>query len=150
MEERLTCICTSLKLILMLDSIVNAVRHCLNHYISAPDVSNYGDRRMILFQTCHLDLSFGPSLYIDESEYKPLSYFITKRNSRYNLAVTQETFAITVLQKDQIGESRIIADVQHAIDDLITASKLFKWLRCVTMSSAQLHAECSLPCCWCH
>ncbi len=66
-----------------------------------------------------------------EPEYE--LYHFEIYSSRYNLAVTQETSAITVLQKDQIGESRTSADVQRASDDLSSASKLFKWLRCVMM-----------------
>jgi RNA polymerase-associated protein CTR9 len=46
----------------------------------------------------------------------------------YNLAVTEETFAVTVLQKDQKGETRTLTEVQHASDDLKGASQLFTWL----------------------
>lgn len=46
----------------------------------------------------------------------------------YNLALTRETFAVTILQKEQKGEQRTLAEVQNAIDDLQGATKLFSWL----------------------
>ncbi|CAM9716511.1 unnamed protein product [Chrysoparadoxa australica] len=46
----------------------------------------------------------------------------------YNLALTQETFAVMVLQKEQNGEQRTLSEVQNAIADLEEAAKLFKWL----------------------
>jgi hypothetical protein len=46
----------------------------------------------------------------------------------YNLALTRETFAVAVLQKEQKGEPRTLAEVQGAIDDLTGAAALFAWL----------------------
>lgn len=36
----------------------------------------------------------------------------------YNLALTRETFAVAVLQKEQKGEARTLAEVENAIEDL--------------------------------
>ena len=36
----------------------------------------------------------------------------------YNLALTRETFAVAVLQKEQKGETRTLAEVENAIEDL--------------------------------
>lgn len=36
----------------------------------------------------------------------------------YNLALARETFAVAVLQKEQKGEARTLAEVENAIEDL--------------------------------
>lgn len=36
----------------------------------------------------------------------------------YNLALSRETFAVAVLQKEQKGEARTLAEVENAIEDL--------------------------------
>lgn len=36
----------------------------------------------------------------------------------YNLALTRETFAVAVLQKEQKGEARTLSEVENAIEDL--------------------------------
>ncbi|CAM9129407.1 unnamed protein product, partial [Choristocarpus tenellus] len=46
----------------------------------------------------------------------------------YNLALTRETFAVAVLQKEQKGEARTLTEVENAIKDLKGATKLFNWL----------------------
>ncbi|CAM9206048.1 unnamed protein product [Ectocarpus sp. 13 AM-2016] len=47
----------------------------------------------------------------------------------YNLALARETFAVAVLQKEQKGEARTLAEVENAIEDLKGATKLFSWLK---------------------
>lgn len=41
----------------------------------------------------------------------------------YNLALARETFAVAVLQKEQKGEARTLAEVENAIEDLKVRKK---------------------------
>ncbi|CAM9217141.1 unnamed protein product [Discosporangium mesarthrocarpum] len=58
----------------------------------------------------------------------------------YNLALTRETYAVAVLQKEQKGEARTLMEVENAIKDLKGATKLFMWLKqCQPDRSGGLH-----------
>lgn len=57
----------------------------------------------------------------------------------YNLALARETFAVAVLQKEQKGEARTLAEVENAIEDLKVSnhpSRSLRWGKTVATPGA--------------
>lgn len=88
-----------------------------------------------LYQNCLKKFHGGrdPSLhiylahaYFDARQYNDCmrvllkALHVTPNNLQlwYNLALARETFAVAVLQKEQKGEARTLAEVENAIEDL--------------------------------
>lgn len=63
----------------------------------------------------------------------------------YNLALARETFAVAVLQKEQKGEARTLAEVENAIEDL----KVHHIWRCWPNPCARYSASLTWSLCFC-
>ena len=73
----------------------------------------------------------------------------------YNLALARETFAVAVLQKEQKGEARTLAEVENAIEDLkvrlVTYLYMYVAPKCwpnARKSAAASVLTCHLPLCF--
>lgn len=99
------------------------------------DALVYNPQAIRLYQNCLKKFHGGrdPSLhiylahaYFDARQYNDCMRVLLKalhvspNNLQlwYNLALARETFAVAVLQKEQKGEARTLAEVENAIEDL--------------------------------
>lgn len=104
-------------------------------YFTRPPSCTSPSKAIRLYQNCLKKFHGGrdPSLhiylahaYFDARQYNDCmrvllkALHISPNNLQlwYNLALTRETFAVAVLQKEQKGEARTLAEVENAIEDL--------------------------------
>ncbi|CAM9649113.1 unnamed protein product, partial [Phaeothamnion confervicola] len=101
---------------------IRLYQHCLRR--------NHGSGRDASLHLCLASVYFETQRWGEcrSALLKGLRLFPNDLQLWYNLALTRESFAVTVLQREQKGERRTLEDVENAISDLCGAEELFRWL----------------------